>query len=353
MEHADLLPTSFPDPVRFDSSSVPSLRWAVLGPGHIANAFVTAGRRFTGQRFQAVGSRSAERARAFADQHDIPFSHGSYAETVARDDIDVVYVAAPASEHLALGLLAIAAGKHVLIEKPLATSAADGQRLADAARAAGILIMEGMWTRYLPQSSVLTQLVADGVLGRLELVLSDHGQAIRRDPEHRLWSHELGGGALGDLGIYPIAFSSQFLGAPEEILAQGALTPTGVDAVATLALRHAGGVQAVLSTTMLTSTPIRATLAGDRARIDIASPFFTPASFTLAAPGVFGDTMTWTEPTGMTGYDGLSWEANAVARFVDEHRTESPLHDLDETVTILRTIDDAREQLNATGRAIE
>ncbi|MCQ6272319.1 Gfo/Idh/MocA family oxidoreductase [Pseudarthrobacter sp. R1] len=330
----------------FTRESAPSLRWGVIGSGHIASAFVTATMRFTNQCFVAVGSRSLERAEAFASQLGLPCAVGSYEDLVTRKDIDVVYVAAPQSEHLRLGLLAITAGKHVLIEKPLAMTEAEGRALTDAARDAGVFLMEAMWTRYLPQSDVIRRLVRDGVLGDLELVIADHGQAISRDGTSRLWKRELGGGAIGDIGIYPIALSSEMLGEPEEIVARGGVTSTGVDSHATMILNHPNGAQASLTASMLTSTPIRATIAGEDARIDIGQPFFTPASFTLSGPLVYGgERIEWKDPTGLSMYDGLSWEATALAKFVGEGRRESPLHNHTETLSILATIDEARRQV--------
>ncbi len=343
-----MLPSALPDPVLFTSgSSEPALRWGVVAPGLIAGAFVGAMHRNTAQRVTAVGSRDLERARRFAADHGIERAYGSYEELVADPAVDVVYVAAPQSEHLALGLLAIAAGKHVLIEKPLATNADDARTLAEAGRAAGTLVMEAMWSRYLPQSSVIRTLVADGVLGDIRSVFADHGQAIPADPEHRLYRPELGGGALLDLGIYPIQLDSMVLGAPTSITAVGGMTETGVDAYSTLVLGHGPAVQSTLSTTILARTPTTASIIGTEARIELGSPFHIPTSLVLADNGFLTDTLRWDDPTGLTLFDGLAWEATALASFVGEGRTESPLHTLDETVSILETIDEARRQLTA------
>ncbi|MDZ8275228.1 Gfo/Idh/MocA family oxidoreductase [Microbacterium aquimaris] len=346
------LPEAFPAPEFFVRDSAPSLRWAVLAPGGIAVEFVRALLRFTDQRVVAVGSRSRDRAAAFAARFEIPHAFGSYEEVVERGDVDVVYIASPVSEHVRLGLLAVGAGKHVLVEKPLATTAHDARRLFAAAEDAGVFAMEAMWTRYLPQSSVIRRLLADGVLGEVESVLADHGQAVPRDPSRRLWRPELGGGALGDIGIYPIAFASEMLGAPTQILAQGMVTSTGVDAWATIALDHDGNAHAALSAGLLTRTPIVATVAGSAARVELASPFFMPTSFRLADTALFGESRLWREPTGMTGFDGLSWEATALARYVDEERVESPLHTHEETISILATIDEARRQIHDAGRVV-
>jgi predicted dehydrogenase len=319
----------------FTRDSAPSLRWGILAPGQIAANFTRSVLAHTDQRVVAVGSRSPERASSFGATFAIGSAYGSYEQLVADPAVDVVYVAAPASEHLALALLAVDAGKPVVVEKPFTTSAGDARTLVAAAREANVFAMEAMWTRYLPQFDVIRQLIADGVLGEVESLIADHGQAIPRDPTHRLYRPELGGGALLDLGIYPVALSSELFGRPSRITASGAMTETGVDAYATVALEHPGGRHATISTGMLTRTPITAAIAGSDARIELASPFFTPTSFTLAPNAMFGERLTWSDPTGMRGYDGLSWQATAVARYITDGRTESPLHSLAETVEIL------------------
>ncbi|NTW39157.1 MAG: Gfo/Idh/MocA family oxidoreductase [Cellulomonadaceae bacterium] len=341
-----MLPTVFPEPDFFlPGRGEPVLRWGVIAPGGIAGAFAKAVHTHTHQRITAVASRSAERAGAFAARHGIDRVHDSYAHLVEDPDIDVVYIAAPQSEHLALGLLSLRAGKHTLIEKPMATSAADARRLADAAAAAGVLLMEAMWSRYLPQAAVIRALIADGVLGEVHQVVADHGQAIPPDPQGRLYRRDLGGGALLDLGIYPVQLASMVLGPPVTVTAIGGLTDTGVDAYSTLVLGHHGAAQSTLMTTLLTRTPTVALIAGAEARLEIAGPFHIPTELTLAGNAFLGPSVTWRDPTGVTLMDGLSWEATALATFVGEGRTESPLHTLDETVSNLATIDEARRQL--------
>jgi len=341
-----MLPTSFPEPVLFTpDAGEPALRWGVIAPGQIAGAFVSAMHRCTQQRAVAVGSRSLERAAAFAADHGIDRAYGSYEELAADPAVDVVYIAAPQSEHLALGLLAIAAGKHALIEKPLATNADDARTLVAAAAAAGTFLMEAMWSRYLPQTSVIRTLIDDGVLGEIRGVYADHGQAVPFDPDHRLYRPELGGGALLDLGIYPVQLDSMVLGTPTKITAAGGMTPTGVDAYSTLILGHGPDTQSTLSTTILARTPTTAAILGTDARIEMGSPFHIPTSLVLADNGFLTDTLRWEDPTGLPIFDGLSWEATALAVYVGEGRTESPLHTLGETVSILETIDEALRQI--------
>ncbi|MEU7744703.1 Gfo/Idh/MocA family oxidoreductase [Nonomuraea sp. NPDC049158] len=344
-----MLPSHLPDPELYlPGTGEPSLRWGIVGPGWIAGEFAKALRAHTAQRVVAVSSRSADRAAAFAAEHGIEVALGSTEQLVTHPEVDVVYIATPQSEHLSIGLAAIAAGKHVLIEKPITVSAAEARTLADAARAAGVLVMEAMWSRYLPQTSVIRKLLTDGVLGELRVVLADHGQAITADPQHRLYRPELGGGALLDLGIYPVQLSSMVLGTPTRVVAVGGMTKTGVDAYSTLVLTHEGDAQSTLYSSILAKTPMTAVIAGSEATISIDGSFYTPTSFTLAESNPFGSALTWSDPTDLKLFAGLSWEATALARFVGEGRTESPVHTLDETVSILHTIDQARAQLAAS-----
>lgn len=344
--------TSLPEPdLLLPNSGEPALRWGLLGPGWIAGEFVAAAHAHTAQRFTAVASRSADRAAAFASRHGIEHALDDSEALVSHPDVDVVYIATPQSQHLELGLLAIGAGKHVLIEKPIALTAGEAQQLVDAATAAGVFAMEALWSRYLPQTSVVRKLLADGALGDVHTVHADHGQAIPADPQHRLYRPELGGGALLDLGIYPVQFDSMVLGAPTSVLAAGGLTATGVDAFSTLVLGHGVGKQSTVTTSMLTNTPTRASISGSDARIEFDSFFYTPSSFRVLAndPNApdQGVDLEYTDETGLRLFQALSWEATALARYVGEGRTESPLHTLAETVSILDTIDQAKAQLEA------
>lgn len=340
-----MLPRSLPTPSLYlPDRGEPALRWGIIGGGWIARFFADALHAHTTQRITAVSTRSRETAEAFAAEHGIARAYDSADQLVADPGIDVVYIAAPQKDHLALGLLAIAAGKHVLIEKPLATNAADAQRLIDAARVAGVFLMEAMWSRYLPQFVAIRELIADGVLGEVLSVSADHGQAM--EPGHRLFQAGTGGGALLDLGIYPIQLDSMVLGAPESVTAVGALADSGVDATSTVVLRH-GAEQSTLTTSLLTRTPTVAAINGTAARVEIAGPFHIPTSFVVRTPDLFEEPLMWSDDTGVTLMEGLAWEATALAGFIGEGRVESPVHTHAETVSILATIDEARRQLGA------
>ena len=193
----------------------------MLAPGEIANDWTTTLHANTDQRVIAVASRSAERAQQFAATHGIPRSYDSYELLVADPDVDVVYIAAPHTEHRRLALLAIAAGKHVLVEKPIGVSAAEAQDIADAARAAGVFAMEAMWSRFLPQTTIIARLLADGALGELRTASADFGFPANPDPQGRHLNPALGGGGLLDIGVYTIWFDTFALGDPSSIEATG------------------------------------------------------------------------------------------------------------------------------------
>ena len=339
-----MLPTSFPIPVLPRPDSVPSLGWGILAPGSIAATFAEGVLKHTNQRIVAVGSRNAARSAEFAQRFSIENAFDSYEHVVDDPAVDVVYVAAPQHVHRDLALLAIRAGKHVLIEKPIALTGAEAREIAAAATTAGVLVMEAMWSRYLPQSYVIRQLLTDGVLGDIRLVSADHGQSLSQHP--RLSSPATGGGALLDLGVYPVAFASAVLGKPAEILVQGSLLDGGVDAQSVLSLRYADPhAQSNLSTSLVARTPTAASIAGSEALLVLESPFFVPTRLSLSTPEFLGDSIRWEDRSGITGHNGLSYQATALADYVAQGFRESPLHTLQETVEIMDTIDTARHAL--------
>jgi predicted dehydrogenase len=326
----------------------PALRWGVLAPGGIAHRFVSALHQHTPQRAVAVGSRSPERATRFAHEHGIVRAHGSTEALVADPEVDVVYIASPHQAHAPQALQAIAAGKHVLVEKPFATDRAEAQAVVDAARAAGVLAMEAMWTRYLPQHDVVRQLLADGAVGEIDLVTSDFGFQLPFDPDSRMYDPARAGGALLDAGIYPLSFISSVLGAPADVVARGALAPTGVEYKASVLLTYAGtAAHGIAVTSTQAAYPVLASVSGSEGRIDVHSPFLAASGVTLTRGGWGKDPqpLTWVDTTHPGVYDAMHHEADALASYVGMGLLESPVHPLDEVVAVISTIDEVRRQV--------
>ena len=310
------------------------LRWGLIGTGWIADSFA-ADLAFTDSgRAVAVGSRRIETANSFADRFEIPNRHGSYEELVADPEVDVVYVATPHPLHHPNALLALGAGKPVLVEKPFTMNAAEARELVAAARAEKLFLMEAMWTRFLPHIAQIRRLIAEGALGEIVTVSADHGQWFAKDPEFRLFAPELGGGALLDLGVYPVSFASMLLGAPSTIAALIEPAFSGVDGQTSMLFGYDSGAQAVLSCTSLAKSPTRAAIVGTEARIEIDGDFYSPSPFTLTTRS--GEETRYDEPHRGRG---LWYQADEVARCLQGGLLESPLMPLDESVSIMQTMD--------------
>jgi predicted dehydrogenase len=337
---------TLPEPTSTPLRGGAVLRWGILAPGGIADDWTRTLHKNTDQRVVAVASRTLDRAEAFAAKHGIPTAYGSYEQLVEDPTVDIVYIAAPHSEHLRLALLAIAAGKHVLVEKPIGISAAQARELAAAARTAGVFAMEAMWSRFLPQTTVVEQLLQAGDLGEVLTVTADFGAVFDPDPEGRAYNPALGGGALLDIGVYPLWFAHFVLGAPRRVTARGSLTTTGVDAQAAVILDYESHAQSVLTTSMIVSTPRRAVISGTSAQVQFPLNFMGPSEFEVVRHDeVIAE---YTDPNGFRWRDGLCYQAVAVAQHIADGLTESPLHTLDDTIAILDVIDEARAQVDAT-----
>ena len=343
------MPTALPAPRTPAPDAAPPLRWGVLGTGGIAHSFTRAMLKNTRQVVHACGSRSAEHADAFAREFGAARAYASYEALVADPDVQAVYIASPHSHHAEHALLSIEAGKPTLVEKSFTRTGAEASRLVDAATASGVPLMEAMWTRFLPTTDVVRQLLEDGVLGDLETVVADHGQYFPVDPSHRLYAPELAGGALLDLGIYPVSFTFFALGRPNRVTAHGTPAVTGVDrqvsAIFDGYAEHPGA-HALVTTTLAASTPTTASISGSAARVEIPGPFYRPQPITLI--GRDGTRLTSDAPL-VAEYEGLSHEAAHFATLVAEGRRESPLLPLAETVAIMETLDAVRAQLRPDG----
>jgi predicted dehydrogenase len=317
-----------------------TVRWGILGTGWIADLFAQDLRLVADAELVAVGSRSQESADRFGVEHDVARCYPSYAELVTDPDVDAVYVASPHPSHHADTLLAIGAGKAVLCEKPFTMDAAQARDLVSAAQARGTFLMEAMWTRFLPHMVRVRELLAAGVLGELRSVYADHGQWFAPDPSHRLFDPELGGGALLDLGIYPVSFASMVLGPPSRVTAVSDPAFTGVDGQTSILLQHRGGAHAVLTCTLEAASPVTAVIVGTEARLEIDRTWYAPTTFRVTTRE--GEVTEYAEPSELRG---MQHEASEVGRCLRAGLLESPVMPLAETVSIMATLDEVRSQI--------
>jgi predicted dehydrogenase len=317
------------------------VRWGIIATGGIAHTFARDLDLLPEAEIVAVGSRSQQGADRFGAEFDIPHRHGSYDALVNDPDVDAVYVATPHPGHHSAALLAINAGKAVLVEKPFTMDAGEAQELIDAARAQGTFLMEAMWTRFLPHIAKLRDVLASGMLGEVEVLTAAHGQWFPADPNHRIFAPELGGGALLDLGIYPVSFANMVLGSPAKITAASTPAFTGIDGTTSVIFQYDGGAHALLTTSSLAKSANRAEIDGTEARVEIEGWFYNPTTFRVIARDervidYFDD--------ARVGH-GLRYQAAEVGRCLREGLTESPLLRLDETLSIMQTMDEIRRQI--------
>lgn len=323
-----------------DPMAAPALRWGVLGTGWIADRFVSSCHSSTRQRFAAVGSRSVEAARHFADNHGMAVAHDSYEALVSDPEVDIVYVATPHNFHVEHGLLAIEAGKHVLIEKPIALNSQDLERLYEAADRRQVMCQEALWSFFLPKWDVVRQLLDDGTLGTIQTIIADHGEWL--PPGHRIHDAGLAGGSLHDLGAYVFAVSAWVSGRPDTVLATGIKTPTGVMGDVAVAMQSEAGVVSSLSTTMLTTTPCRAIIAGSDAWLTTDDGFFFPGGLTLTDNRT-ERRLRFEEPN--IGHEALFWEAAEVARRIDAGELSCPCWTRKNSRDTTATLDAVNAQL--------
>jgi predicted dehydrogenase len=333
-------PTTLPAPRTPPSDAAPPLRWGVLGTGWIADRFVRSLQRHTRQRVLAIGSRDLSRSRAFAAACGASRAYGSYEELVADADVEVVYIATPHAAHHPCALLTLEAGKHTLVEKPLALNAAQAAGIAQLAARRGVFCMEALWTMFLPKFDVVRQLLDAGVLGAIRTVQAEYGEYFTA--EHRIMRADLAGGPLLDLGTYPVSFATWVLGPPAQVLAAGQPHPAGVNGQAAAILSDARGNQSVVHTTLFSNTPTTATVAGTLGTLTLPGPFYQPGDLVLrSADG--RQALPWSEER--TAHDALHYEAAEVARCIADGRLESPLRPLPDSVATIRVIDEIRRQI--------
>lgn len=321
------------------SSTASPVRWGILGTGSIATKFATGLGFLPDAELAAVGSRTQEGAEKFGARFNIPRRHASY-EALANDpEIDVVYVSTPHPFHKAATLLCLNAGKAVLCEKPFAMNAGEAEEMVSTARSRGLFLMEAMWSRYYPASVRARELLAAGAIGEPQILNADLGFKTNFNPAGRLFDPALGGGALLDVGVYPVSLASMIFGAPSDVISRAHLGATGVDERAAMILGYEGGRFAVLYTATRTNTPHEALILGSEGMLRIGFDWHKPDRLTLSKPGQPDEQIAL--PFEGNGYN---YEAAEVMACLRANKLESDVMPLDETIAIVRTLDTIRAQ---------
>jgi predicted dehydrogenase len=295
--------------------------------------------RSAGSELAAVAARQAARAATFARSLGIPRSYGTYTELVTDAEVDIIYVATTHAQHYEHALLALAAGKHLLLEKPFTLTAQKARHVIATARAADLFCMEAMWMRMHPLIRQAHDITRAGHIGNVLGVHADLSHRVAYDPNHRLFDPAVGGGALLDLGVYPAHLAWMFLGRPDSLHADASFAPTGVDTAITMRWNYKDGRVATLTASLLTDHSPGLVVTGSRGRIVIPSPIQVPTQMTVTT----GEAET-TSRARLPG-NGYGPQITEVERRIQAGETASPLAPLDDTAAVLDMLDHARRQI--------
>ncbi len=313
-------------------------RWAILGTGKIARAFATALQDTPGAVLAAVGSRDQASADAFAREFGAT-AYGSYQALADAPGIDIAYIGTPHPMHADNARMLLTAGKAVLCEKPFTMNRREAEAIVALARANKLFLMEAMWTRFMPALAAVRAVIASGEIGAVSQVTADFGFAATTDPAHRVNDPALGGGALLDLGIYPLSIAAALLGPIASVQAQAVMGPTGVDLHTAFSLRHEGGGMSLCSCSLAARTPAELTVSGTLGHVRMNTMFHRTNAITVATEA--GSRRIEAPYLG----NGYVHEALEAGRCLQAGLCESPVMPLDETLALMGVLDAIRAQI--------
>ncbi|MRW94703.1 gfo/Idh/MocA family oxidoreductase [Duganella sp. FT80W] len=319
------------------------IRWGILGTGKIAKAFATALRDTPDATLAAVASRSVDSATTFGQEYGAERFHGSYQALADDPEVDVIYIGTPHPMHHENALMCLNGGKAVLVEKSFTMNRRQAEDIINLARAKNLFVMEAMWTRFMPAVAEAKRIVDSGEIGKPAHVSADFGFTSDAGPEHRLFAPELGGGALLDLGIYPLSMASFFLGDVTGVTAQAEMTATGVDMQTAFTLKHAGGGISSCGCSLRSRTPTELTISGEKGFVRLQDRFHNTDSISVTlVSGTERSERTIALPKSGNGY---THEAQEVGRCLRAGLIESPVMPHAETLAIMGTLDAIRAQI--------
>ena len=314
-------------------------RWGILGPGRIAHKFAQDLMTVPDAQLYAVASTDQDRASAFAQQYGAPHAFGTYEQLLTLPDLDVVYVATPHVKHYENVQMLLNAGIAVLGEKPFAMNGDQVRKMVELARNKRVFLMEALWSRFMPVLQRAKQLVDEGAIGTVTGVRADFGFAADFTPEGRLFNKALGGGALLDIGIYPLFWSYLFLGMPETVKATAVFGQTGVDEQCGMVMTYPNGELAVLDSTLRARTPCEAFVYGTKGMIRVQSRWHETEGLILERDGQEPEQIDL--PRTTFGYD---YEAVHVMQCLNDGLTESTTWSLDDSVNLMTLLDTVRAE---------
>lgn len=315
-----------------------SFNWGIIGLGGIAEKFAEGLRALPEARLFAVASRTQAKADAFARKFNVPHAYGNYHDILDNKNIDIIYVSTPHTLHCDNTLMCLDQGFAVLCEKPLAVNSTEVKKMLSKAREKGVLLIEAMWTAFLPSIKIVKKTISDGIIGDVEMIRADFGFKAESDPEKRWFNRALGGGSLLDVGIYPAYLSMEILGRPHKIKALASIGPTGVDENCGFLFRYPEGQIASLYSSIIAKTGIDAMINGKKGNIHIHGNFFMPTSVSV----IFDNNIKDITPAYFG--NGYNYEAAEAMKCLENGLIESNLMNHAKSLLLIEILDVIRKE---------
>jgi predicted dehydrogenase len=314
-------------------------RWGIIGPGNIAHKFAQGLASIPNARLTAVASRSLDRAQNFAQQYKVPFAYEGYDQILTNREVDIIYIATPHSEHYDNTMMCLDAGMPVLCEKPFTINSKQLVKLVEMARNREVFMMEAIWSLFHPTVQKVIEIRDSGRLGKIKGIIADFCFQLPFNPMHRCFNLELGGGALLDIGIYPVFLTLLLMGRPDEIKSMAVLAETGADESCSMMFKYNNQAIADLKCSFAVDGPIEATFLFEEGRVKINRKWFAPSSLTI-----IDEKKNTEEITFDYGGNGYHLEAIESMRCLAEGHTESPMLPLSFSLELMEILDEIRRQ---------
>ena len=324
---------------------VKAVNWGIMGPGQMARSFSKALRAIPNARLLAVGSTSKERARLFAEELSVPRTYGNYKEFLDDKEIDVVYISTIHTKHYECVLEALIAGKAVLCEKPLGMNYSEVVQMAESSTSKNLLLMEGLWTRFLPAYKQVKRWVADRKIGHIKRITADFSYFTETDPKSRVYSAALGGGALLDVGIYILGLAVDFLGTePRNIKCCGHIGATGVDETVGITLDYGNGTLANLYCS------VKAKMPQDAYKYGIEGYIYLPEFWRSSSAYLYKDGKILDSIEDSKNGSGYQYEAEAVMNCLQSGLTTCSVMSLKDSLLLTKMRDEILKELITNSR---
>ena len=314
------------------------IKWGIIGLGNIAHQFADDLMLVHDAKIVAVASRNLEKAQGFAEKYTCEKAYANYDEIFDDDEVEILYIATPHNSHAALTIKALQSNKHVLCEKPIALCYNDAFQMIKASKINNKFFMEAFWTRFNPAVREAFYKIKNGEIGEIKYINADFAfQAVELEG-NRMTDLKLGGGALLDIGVYPLFLSYLMLGIPNEIIAKANFHDSGADLQTTMILQY-DNAQAVLHSSFLSSSNMKAMISGTKGRINLNSPWFMAESYTLIKDN---EKVKYKLPTKGKGF---TYEIEECHRCIKENKIESTLWSHQTSLDLIKIVDKVRNEI--------